>query len=287
MPVTITCFGIARQHRFQHRQPLVAGAFDHDGVALVHAADAHPVHAVGQRLEQRELLGRERLGHAVQAGAGEDLHVLAVAAPEADPTFTGHVAVAVDAERRLGRQDLVDPDAIAFLHAEVGVGRELDDPADGLVAGDHGEHARVGDQLDALVGREVAAAEAAGLDPQHRAAGRRVGHRELPDLVLLVPEEDDGAAGVHALEYVRATRLALGLTLSRPPKLWGSGAGRGESAHAAVRRFSWASAGAVATCAAGVPFFDWEGSVVRATGLGTAVVSASMRASSARRLRCG
>jgi hypothetical protein len=26
----------------------------------------------------------------------------------------------------------------------------------------------------------------------------------------------------------------------------------------------------------GVPFFDWEGSVVRATGSGTAVVSASM-----------
>ena len=41
------------------------------------------------------------------------------------------------------------------------------------------------------------------------------------------------------------------------------------------------------TQGAGVPFFDWEGSVVRSTRFGTAVVSASMKASSARHLRCG
>ena len=183
------------------------GTFDHDGVAVVHARDAHPVDAVGQWLEQRELLGRERVGHAVQPGAREDLHVLAVAAPEPDATFTGHVAVAVDAERRLARQDLVDADAIAFLHAEIGVGRELDHPSDRLVAGDDGEHARTGDQLDAFVGREIAAAEATGLDAEHRATGRRIGDRELAHLVLLVPEEDNGTAGVHAGEYVRAHPL--------------------------------------------------------------------------------
>jgi hypothetical protein len=65
------------------------------------------------------------------------------------------------------------------------------------------------------------------------------------------------------------------LTLPRLPKLWGSGAGRGESAHAAVRRFSWVSAGAV-TCGVGVPFCDREGTVARTTGSETAVVSASM-----------
>ena len=42
----------------------------------------------------------------------------------------------------------------------------------------------------------------------------------------------------------------------------------------------------IATYAVGGPFFDWEGSVVRTTRFGTAVVSASMRASSAHRLRC-
>ena len=192
------------------------GALDHHRVAFVHAADADPVDAVGERLEERELLGRERVGHAVQSGAREDLHVLAVAAPEADPTLAGHVAVAVDAERRFARQDLVDADAVTLLHPEARVGRELHDPADDLVPGDDREHARVRDQLDALVGREVAATEPAGFDPEHRAAGRRIGDGELAHFVALVPEEDDGSTGVHGGWSMSGGVRQSGVYLSSP-----------------------------------------------------------------------
>ena len=189
---------------------MVTRAFDDHRVTLVDAGDRDPVDAVRERLEQRELLGRERVGHAVQPGAGEDLHVLAVAAPQADPALAGHVAVAVHEQRRHARQDLVDPDAVALLHAEVGVGRELHDPADHLVARDDREHARVRDQLDALERGEIAPAEPAGLDAQHRATGRRVGNGELPHFIAFVPEEDDGSTGVRGAEYYRTCAWRAG-----------------------------------------------------------------------------
>jgi hypothetical protein len=175
----------------------VARALDHDGVTLVDSCDRDPVHAVGQGLEESQLLGRERVGHAVEAGAGQDLHVLAVPAPETDPTLPLHVAVAVHEKGWHAGEDLVHADAVTLLHAELGVGCELDDSAHDFVARDDRERARVGNQLDALVGGEVAAAQAACLHPQNRAAGRRIGNRELTHLVALVPEEDDGPAPFH------------------------------------------------------------------------------------------
>ena len=71
--------------------------------------DVDPVHRVGQRFEERELLGRAPGRHPVQPGAGEDLHVLAVAAPEPDLAVAGHVGVAVEAERARRHEDLVRP----------------------------------------------------------------------------------------------------------------------------------------------------------------------------------
>jgi sugar phosphate isomerase/epimerase len=154
---------LGRQHRLEHGEALVARALHHDGGALGHPGDVDPVDGVGQRLEDRELGGRRAVGQHVEAGAGEDLHVLAVAAPQADLAGAGHVAVAVDAHRR-ERQDLVDGDPVALGHAELGVRRQRHDPPDRLVPGHDRERAATGDQLDAVELGDVAAAQADGLD---------------------------------------------------------------------------------------------------------------------------
>ena len=71
--------------RHQARQALVAGPLDHDGVAELHAGAVHPVHRVGERLEHRELFGRDRLR---AAGAGWCGHA-APSARRSHPTSPG------------------------------------------------------------------------------------------------------------------------------------------------------------------------------------------------------
>ena len=111
--------GLLSQHCFEYREPLMARALDDHDIALVNADDVGPIDRVGQRLEQRELFGRATIAHLVQLCTGEDLHVLAVAAPQTDLALAGHVGVAVDAEPCADFEDLVDRHTLALAHTEL------------------------------------------------------------------------------------------------------------------------------------------------------------------------
>ena len=123
-------------------QAHVARPLDHDRHAGPEACLPEPVDHVGERLEEGQLLGADVVGEPHQLGAGQDRHVLAVAAPQ---TFglveAERVAVAAHTERvafvRFAEGDDVDRHAVADSHAEVGVGTQGLDTADNLVAG-HG-----------------------------------------------------------------------------------------------------------------------------------------------------
>ena len=172
----------------------MTGTLDDHDVALVDAGHRHPVDGIGQWLEKGELLGRAVVGDRQQAGAGEDLHVLAVAAPEPDLPVAGHVRVAVEAERVHG-QDLIDHHPLALGDAEIGVGRQLDDPPHRLVPGHHGKGAAPRHQLDPVELGHVAPAQSDRLDGEYGAARRRLRDRKVTDLEGAIAQKHRGPAG--------------------------------------------------------------------------------------------
>src|SRR6516165_7034009 len=99
----------------------------------------------------------------MESGAGEDLHVLAVTAPQAELPLTRHVGVAVEAERGL-REHLIDRDTVTLGDAELRIRSELHHTPDRLVTRHDREHRPSGHELDAVVLRDVAAAQTDRLD---------------------------------------------------------------------------------------------------------------------------
>src|SRR5262249_40869767 len=87
-------------------------------------------------------------------------------------------------------QDLVDADPVALGQAprRRGLGGDLGDAADGLVAR-HDRELLARHANPAVVLREVRPAEPDRLDLEHGSAGRRLGLRELADLVRTVAHE--------------------------------------------------------------------------------------------------
>ena len=130
----------------------------------------------------------------MQSRARQHDHVLAVPAEEPATVAGDRHRVAVDRERRHLTQHLVDRDAVAFDDTQVCARTQARDAAHGLVPGHDGKRAGAGDQLHALVLRDVAPAQADGFDLQQRATLGWVRDRELAYLVAAVTREHDCTA---------------------------------------------------------------------------------------------
>ena len=180
----------------------MAGALDDDGVAFTYARDVDPVDGAREAFEKGELCGGEVVGQLVEPGAGEQAHVLAVAAPQTVLVFEAErVRVAGDdpgrvrGARRLHHHDL-DGYAVADFDAEIGVRSEGVDTAHDLVAG-HDRRDLAGHVVVAVQLGHVAAAHTDRLDPEDGSARARARDRETADRVGAIALEDGGATVGH------------------------------------------------------------------------------------------
>src|SRR5262249_6418688 len=190
------------------RQAALARPEDQHGVAGPGARQLdRPAEAGAQGIEEDGDARRQVGAHAVHDRERVEVHVVGVGAPEAGRTVERDVAVAehgtapaahrvaspaaggavAAGNQRLDRDPIADLDTPALGGA---IADGLDD-AERLVPG----YEREAHRQDAGVLLGIAAADAAGLDPQEPGVVGQLRQRELPQLERARSGLDDGAAG--------------------------------------------------------------------------------------------